>query len=123
MITNLTWESPQERPLDIDVVAETALAIAQSTICNAMQEREINNAELARRMGTSRSFVSRILSGSHNLTIKTLAKALAVCGFEVAFERKPLQWGWAGEIPAQLEVSVSDEQASAGGAGAYDLAA
>src|ERR1700689_5096660 len=102
MMKNLSWESGKERPIDTNVVAETALAIAQSTICNAMKEREFSNAELARRMGSSRSFVTRMLSGSHNLTVKTLAKALAVCGFEVAFDRKPLQWGWLAEGPALL---------------------
>ncbi len=120
---NLSWESRNERPIDTDVVAETALAIAQSTICNAMKEREFSNAELARRMGSSRSFVTRMLSGSHNLTIRTLAKALAVCGFEVAFDLRPLQWGWLSEAPAQLEVCMSENQAPAEGAGAYDLAA
>jgi transcriptional regulator with XRE-family HTH domain len=119
--TNFTWDS--RSPIDTQVVAETALAIAQSTICNAMMEAELTNSGLARKMGISRSFVSRMLNGSHNLTVKTFAKALAACGFEIAFERRPLKSRWISEAATQLEVRVTDDVAPADAAGAYDLAA
>lgn len=72
-----------------DVLAESALAMAQATICAAMRESQITKAHLARRMGCPRSFVSRMLGGSHNLTVKTFARAMAACGYELRFEKVP----------------------------------
>ncbi len=71
---------------DIEVLEEAALAMAQSVIQNAIGESGITRAEVARRMERDRSIISRMLSGSHNLTVKTMARSLAACGFEVRFE-------------------------------------
>ena len=46
-------------------------------------------------MEIGRSGITRMLSGSHNLTIKTMAKVLAVCGHEVRFEAVPIVWNSA----------------------------
>ena len=80
--------------MDIDVLEESALAMAQSTIQNAINESGISRAELARRMQRDRSFVSRMLTGSHNLTIKTMARSMAACGFEVRFQPVSIEWYW-----------------------------
>ena len=99
METKNRWEPPRnEGPdLDIDVVVETSLAMAQGTIQKAMRESGIRNGELADRLGRPRSFISKMLSGSHNLTVKTLARALAVCGQELTWEYQSIQWGWVKE--------------------------
>lgn len=88
--------------VDIGILEEAALAMAQATIQNAMDDTGVSKSELARRMGCDRSFVTRMLSGSHNLTIKTMAKSMAVCGFEVRFEPIPIQWNWV-EPPCPVE--------------------
>jgi transcriptional regulator with XRE-family HTH domain len=41
-----------------------------------MKERGISKAELAVRMGTTRAFVTKVLSGDANMTFKTFAKIL-----------------------------------------------
>src|SRR5207237_7652257 len=69
-------------PPDTELIEETALAMAQGTIQNAITAAQIKRADLAAQMGRPRSFVSRMLKGDHNLTIKTFARALAACGFE-----------------------------------------
>jgi transcriptional regulator with XRE-family HTH domain len=81
-------------PIDIGVLEESALAMAQSTIQNVIIESRISKSDLARRMEIGRSGITRILTGSHNLTIRTMAKALAVCGREVRFEAVPIVWNW-----------------------------
>src|ERR1035438_3176059 len=91
--------------VDLDIVEETALAMAQSTIQTAITKSGISRAELARRMKCNRSLVSRLLSGSHNLTVKTMARSMAVCGFEVRFEQTVLEWNW-GELAAPQEDEV-----------------
>jgi len=86
--------------IDVGVLEESALACAQSTIQNAINQAGISKAALAREMNCHRSFVSRMLSGNHNLTIKTMSRALAACGFEVRFQQVPIAWNWKGNTPS-----------------------
>lgn len=88
------WVERHKSPVDFEILEESALAMAQSTIQNAINDAVISQADLARKMGRNRSIVSRILSGNHNLTVKTMARSLAACGFEVRFERVPIEWNW-----------------------------
>lgn len=80
--------------VDIEVLEESALAMAQSTIQNAMDKAGIARAALARKMVCNRSFVTTMLSGEHNLTVRTMARALAACGCEVRFNAVPIEWNW-----------------------------
>ena len=89
--------STNQGQVDIELMEETAIALAQSTLCNAMERAGISKSDLARRMGCNRSLVTRILTGSHNLTVRTMARALAVCGFEARFESVPIVWDWKSE--------------------------
>jgi transcriptional regulator with XRE-family HTH domain len=99
------WIGSTNCPVDFEVLEESALAMAQSTIQNAITNSGISRVEVARRMECHRSYVSRILNGSHNLTIKTMAKALAACGDEVRFERVPIEWNWVS-VPQEPEEVV-----------------
>jgi len=81
---------------------ESALAMAQATIQNVMNENGVSKAEMARRMECDRSSITRMLTGSHNLTIKTMARSMAVCGFEIRFEPVPIEWNWV-EPPVAVE--------------------
>ena len=103
------WKQSSTRTdVDIGVLEESALAMAQATIQNVMDESGVSKAELARRMQRDRSFVTRMLTGSHNLTVKTMAKSLAVCGFEVRFEPVPIAWNWVNPpVPIEEEVPAS----------------
>ena len=107
------WElSPSElTEVDVDVVVESALAGAQWTIQQAMTECKIQKAELAERLGRPRSFISRMLNGSHNLTVKTLARALAVCGYELTWQYRPIRWGWVKE-PMTVNVELIETGAA-----------
>jgi transcriptional regulator with XRE-family HTH domain len=88
------WVGNVANHFDIEVLEESALAMAQSTIQDAILKAGISRSDLARRMECNRSMVSRMLSGSHNLTIKTMARALAACGFEARFQHVPIVWTW-----------------------------
>jgi transcriptional regulator with XRE-family HTH domain len=90
--------------VDLDIIEETALAMAQSMMKTAITKSGISRAEMARRMKRSRSIVSRLLSGSHNLTVKTMARSMAVCGFEVRFEPVALEWNWSALPTPQEDV-------------------
>jgi len=86
--------SKQDSVPDVDVLEEAALAMAQAVIQNAINRSGISRAELARRLKRQRSFVSRMLSGDHNLTVKTMARALAACGEEVRLGSERINWNW-----------------------------
>lgn len=43
-------------------------------VARAMEERGISRAELARRLGTSKAYVTKILRGDANFTLETLAR-------------------------------------------------
>lgn len=90
------WVSGRDEP-DFEILTESALALAQSTIQNAMDKADLSKADLARKMAHPRSYISRILSGSHNLTVKTMARALLACGYEIEFGMKPIEWHWVRE--------------------------
>ncbi len=60
-------------------------------IARLMEERKVKKAELARRLGKSRAYVTQMLSGSANLTVRTLAEVAYALGVEVKLEAVPLE--------------------------------
>jgi transcriptional regulator with XRE-family HTH domain len=92
-VTN-PWLMKRDSAPDLEILEEAALAMAQATIQNALTRSGLSRAEFARRLNRPRSFVSRMLSGDHNLTLRTMAHALLVCGYEVRFGSEPLKWHW-----------------------------
>lgn len=50
----------------------------------ARQKANLTRAELARRLGTSRARVTQTLTGTENLTIKTLERYAAVLNLRVS---------------------------------------
>ncbi len=92
----LTYEEltrPMNDPYtDSEILEESALCMAQATIQNAITKSNLSRAELARRLGTSRAYVSKMLNseGGNNLTIKTMARILLCCGYEMRFELVPI---------------------------------
>ena len=58
---------------------------AATGVIELMDSEDVNQADLARRIGKSRSFVSKILSGEQNLTLETLADLYHALGRSVHF--------------------------------------
>jgi len=97
--------------LELTLLEETALAVAQATIQNAIDDAGITRAEMARRMGCSRSFVTRIMQGDHNLTVKTLARALGTCGRQVILGVAEPQCTWMRSRPQTMTAQISQAAA------------
>jgi transcriptional regulator with XRE-family HTH domain len=61
-----------------------------------MKEQGVNRAELARRMGTSRAYVTKMLGGNANFTLLTMVKlAMALDGavhIHIANKRAITRW-------------------------------
>lgn len=65
-------------------------------ICRLMEEKKVSKAELARRLGTSRAYVTKLLGGNANFTLATMVKvAMALDGavrVHVADKRTVTRW-------------------------------
>jgi hypothetical protein len=115
-VTNIRAEM---EAIDVEVLEESALAMAQATIQNAINDAALSRAELARRMQCSRSLITRMLAG-HNLTIKTMARALAACQMEVRFEKVPIEWTWAA-LPSSTDEVLAASVGNTSHADSWEL--
>jgi hypothetical protein len=95
------WISGHDEP-DLEILSESALAMAQATIQNAMDEAKLSKADLARKIDRPRSYVTRILNGSHNLTVKTMARTLLACGYELQLGLTPIKWYWVRDAEPMI---------------------
>ncbi len=59
---------------------EAAMVDASSLIAQAVQASGVSQAELARRLGVSRSEITARLQGERNITVRALAKTLHALG-------------------------------------------
>lgn len=54
-------------------------------LCEYMERNNISRAELARKVGKDRSFVSQVLSGERNFQVRTLADMIYALGADLQF--------------------------------------
>ena len=54
-------------------------------ICAILNDQNISRKELAKRLGKSKSYISRILDGEKNITLRTLSDILSVLGYRGHF--------------------------------------
>ena len=67
------------------------------TLCELLEKEKISRKELAERLGKSKGFVSQLLNGGRNLTLRTVADILHVLGYKVALT--PYKEGEPGQEP------------------------
>jgi transcriptional regulator with XRE-family HTH domain len=53
------------------------------TICDLLENEKVSRKELADRLGKSKGFVSQLLNGGRNLTLRTVADILHGLGYKV----------------------------------------
>jgi plasmid maintenance system antidote protein VapI len=58
-------------------------------IYDIMQEQGLNNSQLAHRLGRSRAWIGKVLSGDHNMTIKTAVAVFHELGHTLDFAVSP----------------------------------
>ena len=59
-------------------------------LCGLLEAETISKKELAERLGKSKGFVSQLLNGGRNLTLRTVADILHVLGYKVALKPEKL---------------------------------
>ena len=103
----------QQTPPEINKQVDLCVAIA-NRVYDIMEERGMSQRDLARALGKTETEVSRWLSGTHNLTIATIAKIAIVLNDDIiatTISQKPL--------PHQYDQSESKETKAADGAVTY----
>lgn len=53
------------------------------TLCELLENEKVSRKELADRLGKSKGFISQLLNGGRNLTLRTVADILHVLGYRV----------------------------------------
>lgn len=54
------------------------------TLCELLEKEEVSRKELADRLGKSKGFISQLLNGGRNLTLRTVADILHVLGYRAS---------------------------------------
>jgi transcriptional regulator with XRE-family HTH domain len=56
---------------------------------SALEHEKLTRADLAKRMGRSRAYITKALRRGRNLTIKTMVELLASCGYDLCITARP----------------------------------
>lgn len=106
-------EKYMEDPEVARLVAQGDLIMeVTETLCELLEKEKISRKELAERLGKSKGFVSQLLNGGRNLTLRTVADILYVLGYNVTItpHKKEVD-GRLGEKPARRKEFKAAEEA------------
>jgi len=79
-------ETPENRRL---YQQEKLLVEATELLAEVMEKKKMTRAELARAIGKSKAFVTQILRGNQNMTLRTLADLFGAIRHEVVIQALP----------------------------------
>ena len=85
-LQDILSERPEDRLL---LERERAYMEAYMLIMRLMDEQNVTKAELAKRLGRSRAYVTKLLNGSTNMTIRTIADVLFHLGHRLEVGSAP----------------------------------
>jgi transcriptional regulator with XRE-family HTH domain len=82
------WANQNEANAKL-LAQEVLISQATEEIWKAMEDAGVNKAELARKMGTTESYVSQVLNGSCDLTLRTLAEISLALDYQPTLRLEP----------------------------------
>ena len=98
----------QEARKSVDFWVDGPITEFAEDIWRLMEEQKVSRAELARRLGTSRAYITKRLGGNANFTLHTMTKVAMALGATVhvhVADQKAVT-RWIDELPAGEEQSV-----------------
>jgi plasmid maintenance system antidote protein VapI len=99
----------QEARESVDYWVDGPITEFVEDIHRLMEEQNVSRAELARRLGTSRAYVTKLLGGNANFTLQTMVKISMALGAQVhvhvADRRATTRW--TDEVPSGGDDSPS----------------
>lgn len=122
-----TWENESEEHKKLVAQERLILEVTES-IYEEMLAKGINRVQLAERMGKSKAYVSQLLSGSRNMTLRSLADisfALDVANpslnfADIDYDESNGDWVASGNVVSMMNYrataqSVGTDEADADG--------
>lgn len=93
----------EEAKASTDYWHEFAVIQFTEDLCRLMEEKKVSRAELARRIGTSRAYITKLLGGDANFTLMTMVKlAMALDGaVHVHIADRQAHVRWHDERPGE----------------------
>lgn len=88
-----------EKSLEYNV--EGSIMDFTEDLCRVMAEKNVSRAELARRIGTSPAYVTKILRGNSNFTLSSMVRVAMALESEVRIHLSPrgAMTHWFDELP------------------------
>jgi transcriptional regulator with XRE-family HTH domain len=95
--------------------AEGPIVQFTEDICGLMEEQGITRAELARRLGTSRAYITKIMGGNASFSLNMMVKVAMAVGGEVRLrvERMPERQPAKVARPAKAKKAQEEAKAEA----------
>jgi transcriptional regulator with XRE-family HTH domain len=87
-------EDPEFRRL---LAIEALVAESSEAIARLMADQNVSKADLARRLNKSRAWVTQLLGGKANMTVRTLAEVVYALDAEVKLHAEPANLEHAGK--------------------------
>lgn len=83
---------PKQHDHEYSTLIEQERLILDATelVHELMEKEDLSQNDLAERLGKSKGFVSQVLNGKRNMTLRTLADLLRVAGYRARFEAAKL---------------------------------
>jgi transcriptional regulator with XRE-family HTH domain len=97
----------REAETSVDYWASAPITDFIEDVWRLMEEQKVSRAELARRLGTSRAYVTKLLGGNANFTLQTMAKVAMALGSQVHVHvaGRDVLTRWIDERSAQKEIA------------------
>lgn len=89
------WANQSEENAKL-MAQELLITEVTEEIWEAMQEADVTKSNLAKRMGATKGYISQVLSGSRNMTLRTLSDICFALRTRptIAVEEEPHDLGW-----------------------------
>jgi transcriptional regulator with XRE-family HTH domain len=99
-----------EPEFDRLVEQESLILEATETICQLMEELGVTRAALAERTGTSKGYITQLLSGRRNMTLRTLADLAYALEHRLTFQAVSRSVGTATDLPSWTGATPSPQR-------------
>lgn len=75
-------------------------------ICRLMKENGVSKADLARRLGKSKAYITTLLDGGTNMTLRTISDVMCVLGSSLYVSDRPVEHSFKLEVPSCLAATT-----------------
>lgn len=79
----------EQNQYSVEFQTELSIIDLNEKIIAKMAERKVSRAELARRLGVSKAFITKMLNGNPNMTIKTINSLALALDCQLYLDLKP----------------------------------